>query len=568
MILSCRLSLLAAPFMALASIQVQASCMPQFDFNVKSFTSFNYTKLNSPAQQSDIEIQGKLSVISVKKGKDKNWWAIKADQVKSVQGQTEMPLPNYQHPFAFKLNELGLITEFYFADELDEQSQDQLKGLAYYLQYQKDLSKIENETDTLGEYRVNYQQKEQFLSFAKINYEHKNKQALNAFSHIDVLKSEQLITPSSCFLDTRSGIEKLKLVGQDLTFTSEQRLELKKLSQPFETSLFSMSDDLSLWQSNQVELSQAEKDKLKRELLAFVTEQDITQIDAHTLALLLKKYDAVIGELRGVILTNQISDNAQMRLFNALGQLDTSSSQVLLSDLLLGTEKQPQTQFRALRALTQGHHALSQQATDNLLALLNDGFLSQDAEVSSSFYMTLGILLNNRVDSATAQQLSQAIVEHITLSESENKTADLITALGNSRNEQHVELIDNYLTDTSSRVEKASIRALGMMQSDTAYQNLEKHFNRHSGRNTKTLLSALGNYEMKPKISDSVLNLAVNDTDDAVRYAAINALAKQPKNDGVKQTLRQALRTEKSKRNFKAIVKLLHAKPVAKENKG
>jgi len=75
---------------------------------------------------------------------------------------------------------------------------------------------------------------------------------------------------------------------------------------------------------------------------------------------------------------------------------------------------------------------------------------------------------------------------------------------------------------------------------------------------------------MKPKTSDSVLNLAVNDNDDAVRYAAINALAKQPNNEGIKQTLRQALRSEKSKRNFKAIVKLLHAKPPAlgKENKG
>lgn len=562
MILSCRLNLLAAPLVALASFQSQASafCQPQFDFNIKSFTSFNYTKLNSPAQQTDIEIQGKLSVISVKKEDEKNWWAVKADQVKTVQGQLSMPLPNYERPFAFKLNEQGLITEFYFADTLDTQSQDQLKGLAYYLQYQKNLSKITNETDTLGEYRVNYKQKENALSFAKVNYEHKNKQALNAFSHIEVEKSEQQITPSECFLDSRDGIEKLNLVGADLIFTSEQSFSVKKLKQPFETALFSMSDDLSLWQNTHVELTQAEKDKLKKELLAFVTEQDITQIDAHTLALLLKKYDAVIGELRDVILTNQISDNAQMRLFNALGQLDTPSSQVLLSGLLVGTEKQPQTQFRALRALTQGHQPLSQQATDTLLSLLNDGFLSVDQEVSSSFYMTLGILLNNRIGSTTAQQLSQAIVEHITLSESESKTADLITALGNSRDDQHVELIEDYLTDSSPRVEKASIRALGMMQSDSAYQNLEKHFNTHSGRNTKALLSALGNYDMKPKTSDSVLNLAVNDNDDAVRYAAINALAKQPNNEGIKQTLRQALRSEKSKRNFKAIVKLLHKK--------
>ncbi|TLX47007.1 hypothetical protein C1E24_10950 [Pseudoalteromonas phenolica] len=568
MILSCRLNLLAAPLVALASFQSQASafCQPQFDFNIKSFTSFNYTKLNSPAQQTDIEIQGKLSVISVKKEDEKNWWAVKADQVKTVQGQLSMPLPNYERPFAFKLNEQGLITEFYFADTLDTQSQDQLKGLAYYLQYQKNLSKITNETDTLGEYRVNYKQKENALSFAKVNYEHKNKQALNAFSHIEVEKSEQQITPSECFLDSRDGIEKLNLVGADLTFTSEQSFSVKKLKHPFETALFSMSDDLSLWQSTHVELTQAEKDKLKKELLAFVTEQDITQIDAHTLALLLKKYDAVIGELRGVILTDQVSDNAQMRLFNALGQLDTPSSQLLLSGLLVGTEKQPQTQFRALRALTQGHQPLSQQATDTLLSLLNDGFLSVDQEVSSSFYMTLGILLNNRIGSATAQQLSQAIVEHITLSESESKTADLITALGNSRDDQHVELIEDYLTDSSPRVEKASIRALGMMQSDSAYQNLEKHFNTHSGRNTKALLSALGNYDMKPKTSDSVLNLAVNDNDDSVRYAAINALAKQPNNEGIKETLRQALRSEKSKRNFKAIVKLLHKKPAPKQD--
>lgn len=572
MILSCRLNLLAAPIVALASFHSQASafCQPQFDFNIKSFTSFNYTKLNSPAQQTNIEIQGKLSVISVKKEDEKNWWAVKADKVKTVQGQFSTPLPNYERPFAFKLNEQGLITEFYFVDELDTQSQDQLKGLAYYLQYQKNLAKVSNEVDTLGEYRVSYQQQESTLNFKKINYEHQNKQVLNAFSHIDVEKSEQQIIPSECFLESRDGIEKLNLVGADLTFTSEQRFSVRKLQQPFETVLFSMSDDLSLWQSTQVELSPADKDKLKKELLAFVTQQDITQIDAHTLALLLKKYDAVIGELRGVILTNQISDNAQMRLFNALGQLDTPSSQTLLSGLLVGTDKQPQTQFRALRALTQGHHALSQQATDNLLALLNDGFLSQDAEVSSSFYMTLGIIINNRANSATAQQLSQTIVEHITLSENDNKTADLITALGNSRNEQHVELIDNYLTDTSPRVEKASIRALGMMQSDSAYQNLEKHFNRHSGRNTKALLSALGNYEMKPKTSDSVLNFAVNDDDESVRYAAISALAKQPNNEGIKQTLRQALSSEKSKRNFKAIVKLLHAKPPAPvpENKG
>ena len=278
------------------------------------------------------------------------------------------------------------------------------------------------------------------------------------------------------------------------------------------------------------------------------------------MSLLLKKYDAVLGTLRDVFVTQLLSDNAQMRLFNALGQLDTEASQLLLSNLLVDTEKLPVTQFRALRALTQGETALPQQATDTLLLLLNDGFLSLDSEVQSSFYMTLGILLNNRADSPAAKQLAQAITEQITLGENEAKTADLITALGNSRDEQHVALIEEHLTDASPRIEKASIRALGMMQSEEAYSNLEKHFSKHLGRNTKALVTALGNYQMQPKTSDSVLNIAVNDDDDNVRYAAINALAKQENQKGIKQTLRMALKTEQSKRNFKAIIKLLYKK--------
>ncbi|KTF16068.1 HEAT repeat domain-containing protein [Pseudoalteromonas sp. H105] len=546
-----RLLLQTAPLLALFSINTFATCQPQFKFEVESSTHFNYSKLNQPAQRSDIKIEGKLSVSAVNKGAAKNWWS--------------MPLPNYERPFAFKLDENGLISQFYFADETDSQLQDQLKGLAYYLQYQKTLSELESEHDTLGEYTAVYQQKvtadKPVLLFSKKNYQQKNTQKLAIFSHIDVLYSEHEITPSTCFLNDRQGNEKLRMVGQDLTFVSNQQFKINKLAHPFKTTLFTMPNDVLLWQSNQIPLTQAEKERLRKELLAFITQQDITQIDAHTLAILLKKYNAVIGALRDVILTKMITDKAQMRLFNALGQLDTAASQTLLSNLLQNTEKQPQIQFRALRALTQGTNVLSQQATDTLLSILNNGFLSQDSEVSSSFYMTLGILLNNRQNSEHSQQLSNAIVEHITLSENDDKKADLITALGNSRNEEHVALIDSYLNDSNPRIEKASIRALGMIQTQSAYSNLEQHFNRHSGRNTKAMVSALGNYQMQPKTSDAVLNLAVNNTDAQVRYASINALAKQQNNTGIKQTLRQALKNEKSKRNFTAIVEFLHAKP-------
>ncbi|KAF7787902.1 hypothetical protein PRUB_a2424 [Pseudoalteromonas rubra] len=557
----CRLTLLAAPWVALTSAQVTAGtlCQPQYQFDIKSQTSFDYIKLQSAPQTSMVHLQGKLSLKPAQKGEEHNWWAIKADQVAAVQGKERMPLPSYEHPFAFKLTDKGLISDFHFAGQLDQQTRDKLKGLAYYLQYQRDISEVSKEPDTLGQYQPAYQQVDKQLKMVKRHYSDFDRTQLTTFNRIDVLDSAHLITPDSCFLVHREGQEALVLSGTDLRFGSQQSYTLTQLSQPFNSALYELGTDLTTWQRTTAELSEAEKARLAAELQQLITGQDITQIDAHTLSILLKKYDAVIGTLAPLMLSGTLKDKAQMRLFNALGQLDSATSQQLLSQLLQA-EKQPLTQFRALRALTQGSAPLSQQATDMLLEMLANGFNTLDSEVESSFYMSLGTLLNNRRASDTAMQLSQAITEQITLGENEGKTANLITALGNSRDPQHEPLLNAYLSDNSARIEKASIRALGMMQTDTAYQNLEQHFFNAPARNKKALISALGNYQMSAKTSDTVLNMAVNDQDDAIRLAAINALASQQQKEGIKPVLRQALQSETSRRNFKAIIKLLHSK--------
>ncbi|TMP37567.1 HEAT repeat domain-containing protein [Pseudoalteromonas rubra] len=561
MINLCRLTLLAAPFAALTSFQVMAGtqCQPQYTFDIKTQTSFDYIKLQSAPQTSMVHLQGLLSLKPAKKEQEKNWWAIKADQVTAAVGKERMPLPSYEHAFAFKVTENGLISDFYFATTLDQQTQDKLKGLAYYLQYQHDISQVSKEPDTLGQYQPAYQHTGKQLKMVKQHYSNFDRTQLATFNRIEVLDSAHFITPSTCFIEHREGQEALALTGTDLRFGSQQSYTLTLAPQPFKSKLYELDNDLAAWQTTEAELSDAEKARLAAELNQLITTQDITQIDAHTLSILLQKYNAVIGTLAPLILSGELNDKAQMRLFNALGQLDSDTSQQLLSQLLLA-EKQPLTQFRALRALTQGNAPLSQQAADMLLGMLTDGFSTLDSEVESSFYMTLGILLNNRSGSDTATQLSLAITEQITLGENEGKTASLITALGNSRDPQHETLINAHLSDTSARIEKASIRALGMMQTDTAYQHLEQHFFKSPERNKKALLSALGHYQMSARTSDTVLNMAVNDQDDAIRLAAINALATQQQKDGIKPILRQALQSETSRRNFKAIIKLLHSK--------
>ncbi|MCF6437655.1 HEAT repeat domain-containing protein [Pseudoalteromonas sp. MMG022] len=556
-----RLPQLSVPLVALTSFysSAQINCQPQYHFDIKAHTSFNYAKLQSAPQTSMVRLQGVISIKPARKKEEQDWWGIKADNVVSVFEQSSTPLPSYEHPFAFKLNKKGLIDAFYFAEKIDKQTQDKLKGLAYYFQFQKDTSDIVAEPDTLGFYKPNYLYNQSQLHMSKQAYTRFDQTQLTTFNRINIIKSDHYILPSKCFLENREGSEALELVGQDLNFSSDQTYYITKMKKGFNSALFNMSDDISTWQPSHIELSEEEKARLAKALQQFITTQDITAIDAHTLAILLKQYDPVLGTLEQVILSTQLSDQAQMRLFNALGQLDSASSQKLLGHLLKA-QKQPQTQFRALRALSQGNSALSTQAGQLLLDMLNNGFITLDAEVESSFYMTLGILLYNRPSSDGTAQIKQAITEQIVLNESEMKTASLIGALGNSRAPEHEALITEHLSNKSVRIEKASIRALGMMQTPNAYKNLEQHFFDSPHRNRKAMVSALGSFQMSAKASDSVLNIAVNDSNDAIRYVAISALAKQHNQAGIKPILRQALTKETSRRNFKAIVELLHAK--------
>ncbi|BBN80730.1 hypothetical protein PA25_07150 [Pseudoalteromonas sp. A25] len=556
-----QLAQLSAPLVALTSfyLSAQNDCQPQYQFDIEAHTSFNYVKLQSPPQTSTVRLQGAISIKPARNGEEQNWWAIKADNVVSVFNQSTTPLPSYEYPFAFKLNKNGLIKAFYFFENIDKQTQDKLKGLAYYFQYQKDTSSIQVEPDTLGYYQPTYQSNQNQLKMSKQTYAQFDQTQLSTFSRINIIHSEHNITPSKCFLKSRKGSEVLELIGQELNFGSNQSYRITKIDSGFQSTLFDMSEDVTQWQTSSVQLSEEEKARLAKALHQFITTQDITAIDAHTLATLLKQYDSVISTLKPIILSAQLSDAAQMRLFNALGQLDSASSQILLGHILQA-HKQPQTQFRALRALSQGSAALSEQTNQLLLEMLNNGFITLDAEVESSFYMTLGTLLYNRPSSDNSEQLRQAITEQIVLNENEVKTASLISALGNSRSPDHEALLSEHLSSKSARIEKASIRALGMMQTPNAYQNLERHFFDSEKRNKKALVSALGRYQMSPKASDRVLNIAVNDSNDGVRYAAISALAKQKDQAGIKPILRQALSTETSRRNFKAIVELLHAK--------
>jgi hypothetical protein len=552
--------MLAGAFCALANVQcVQAFCSKQYGFSIGTHTIFNYDQIKDQGQQTHITLSGVLTVKEAQFKGENGWWAIKADNVYAGNGQYATELHNYTLPFAFRLTQQGLISEFWFSAQLDKQAQDQLKGLAYYFQFQRDPKKpLTREQDTLGQYAVSYVFKENHIQFNKKTYQLADR-GNGALQTVKIESSDHKVISSTCFFTSREGEESLIFSGQSnsLNLKTKQQYRLTLAQKAYPSVLLSMPTNIHHWQQ-QITLSKAELTTLTQSLRRFVLNHDLTQIPAHTLAQQLAKFDAVIDSLSHDILEKKLTDRAQMRLFNALGQLDSSNSQQLLGYLLVQAEKNPLIQFRALRALSQGQNSLTPELTSLLKAQVETGFNSLDSEVTSSFYMTIGAMLYERQPNVQAQKLHDALSEQLSLETNNKIQSALITSLGNSRNEQHFEQIDRFVNDTNKSVQKASLRALGMLGTTQAYESLEKQLAQPTHNNQVALLSALVNYQLKPAASDAVLAIAVNDLNEESRYAAIKTLAEQNNQTGIKQTLKSALRSEKSRRNFQAIVELLN----------
>lgn len=552
---------LAGALFVLANIQyVMASCSSQYDFNISTETTFNYNQIKNQGQQTHINLSGQLTVKEALFKSELGWWAIKADNVSSGSGEVTSELKQYTIPFAFKLTEKGLISDFWFSTLLSEQEQAQLKGLAYYFQFQRDPKrKLVLEQDTLGKYEATYAFEGDIIKLNKQTYKLPQKKE-DALQTIQVVFSEHKIIPDGCFFIERKGEESLifNTKSNSLNLKVAQNAHFTLIKQPYSSLLFSLPAEINNWPKSNKTLTKAELAELEKALKQLMFENDLTKVPAYQLAQQLSEFDAVISTLSNVLLGGKITNSEQMRLFNALGQLDSANSQLLLGRLLIEAEKDPLMQFRALRALSQGQNPLSHELASILKTQIEIGFTSLDSEVTSSFYMTIGAMLNSRQPNHQSQQLHTALSEQLALETNSTTQSALITSLGNSRDEQHFAQIDSYINDTNKRVQKASFRALGMLQTPQAYESLEKQLTKQTDNNQEALLNALAHYQLKSSASDTVLSIAVNNPNEKSRYAAIQALANQSDQTGLKQTLKAALHSETSRRNFQAIVELIH----------
>ncbi|MCE2572201.1 HEAT repeat domain-containing protein [Motilimonas eburnea] len=543
---------------------VQATqCQRQYQFSINTQTHFS---MQSPLPSS-LTMKGVISITPVQY-QEQAWWGVKADNVILTSNGINDRDPSFEAPFAFQIDKQGLIKAFWFAPHLSANQQQQLQGFAYYFQYLSGPNTTKAkptrlEQDNLGQYQVRYStNQQQQLQMQKTAYRLTQASAANAFRHIEVKQSLHTITPEQCWFSQRHGTEQLNLIGQadELSFNTKQSYQLSLLSQAQPSELFSLPAKVEDWPvNNQPTLSEAQLNELSARLDHFLTNTDLLALDGFSLAAKLREFDAVLQRLPDTLNQLNLSDKAQMRLFNALGQVDSPQSQLTLVRFIDHQDSAPNTRFRALRALENGQAPLGNAASQAIIDLLQN--TSELGEQAGSFIMTLGAMLGRRQDNENSQLISEQLLDKLTTSKDDNLAASIITAFANSADEQYTDVVLGYTNSPSSAIQKASARALGSFATPRAYQGLQTMLTpERKERVQQAVLTSLGNYQLDTNTRKDVYQYAATAKQDKVRYAAIQALANQHYADRNKQ-LRTLLNNETSRRNFTAIVKALHQKP-------
>lgn len=537
----------------LLSFPCVAGVVMQFDLKVVTKTKQELLK-----NTTEVSLASVITLKLLKADQEGKWWGIKADNLRLNETYSD---ESYELPFAFRLDNKGMINHFWFPDDLSDAHIQKLKGLAYYFQWQDPVQDQDlTEQDNTGIYDAKYMTSESRLIIKdKLSYQPaKDYQIKIIQSHHEILKATN-------FFEYSAGIEKL-LFEHDITMMnliSKQKYEIKVRDSILPSTILDLPSDLSLWHidnkkdttnNNDIELQQSM-------LIMILANQDLTHIPSSELALQLSKYSEGLDAIQLMITNDQIDESSYLKLFNALGQIDNKSSQLLLSTLIINKEIADDVKFLSMRALTKGQSALTLNTSNNILILLEEGVDSDDIVLRSSIIHGIGTILGQRLSNQLSLDIKDALVAKMRSENSDIELSTLISSIGNTKDPEYIVDLQEYKDSASSQVRSSLAETLGRIESDESHiiltEMLTSEFN-GSSIVQSSILKSLKNYPIDDKTIKLTLSYIDKSANEGVRFDAIDLISKKKISKKNKNILNSLMTKETNKKNFTAIANLLH----------
>lgn len=571
-----------------SNLNEDLECQHSYQLKIKTRTEFEFQG-NAVTRHN---LEGKLSIRKLKPStvptKPGQWWGLQLTEGFQKANGQQAPLdPIYAIPFALLKDPKGRIQDFYFPGDWDKDQTDQLKGLAYYLQFSLE-SATREEQDTIGRFTTDYdvtpakttnnssnqhkeiiKTKKAYLDFSNVSNtkrtspSNSNRSNNGAFNEVNITDSEQRITTSECWFKSSRGKESLEITGFNNSYVMETHQSFKILALPNQVpaELWLLPANHQLWQIKKEtkELSDEELKAIEEELTQVLKSTDILTMNGRQLASFLEQFDPAINTILDLIQDKQFSDSELKRLFNALGHLDTPNSNQLLMTAISEADLNEENRFRAMRAITQGTTPITLALKEQMIDLLQtQNFIGSDA-LRGSAIMSLGAVIQRREHNEHSDDVLYAIQGQMTTDTSPNERAAIAASLGNTGDERVLKTLAQFATDEHDRVRANVATSFGQIAHPEAKQILSDMLKREADNKPKqAAVNALRNFKLNSSEITSVEQVAKSSKSERTRRYAIQTLGAQTEHsEQIKSAMKRVMKTETSKRNFVQAAKIL-----------
>lgn len=584
------LALLLAPLSVFANTAPEQKCSASYALKVNTQTVFDF----QGASVTRHKFTGFLSVrpmpLSHSEVEGATWWGLQMTEVTQMgNGQKMADDLVYSLPFAVLRAADGRLLDYKFPAKIDPESQDKLKGLTNYLQFPASKAQVlatqhRQEIDTIGAVQVAYydeqsktsiksddpslyefkRQKVQYESYENVHTS--SHQVGQALQKIDVVESNQYVTINDCWLESTRGAEKLHIAspGNGYKMDTQQSYSVVKKLKLVDSLLWQMPEQVALWQvqeTKDVELTPEQLKALAAKLRQDLQNMNLLELRGSQLGEWLKQFEPVIHVVGDMIKEGLFDDKQNMRVLNALGQMDTANGNKLLVNLMGDAELDETNRFRAMRAITTGTSALTPELTEQMVELLlNEDFPGSET-IRGSALMALGAVIERREGNEHSERLLNELTNKLTASSSEGEQAALVASLGNSRKPEVVETLTDYSQSDSPRVRANAAASLGQVGDEKAHKALSNMLHAESNpKAQQAVVGAMANFELSPSDIGKVTDIAKASKSERTRGNAIKALANQG-HEGplVQQKLKELMKSEGSRKNFALAARSLTA---------
>ena len=489
-------------------------------------------------------------------------------------------------PFAVKVsNNSGEVLDYRFNAKLKAADQQKLIALYRAFHRAKPPENLQGdkywikERDDIGQYKSLYtvladnKLKRNKLSYLESTDTRQSTNAAKKLMQLEVaniISDEFIFENDKCWLTKTLGNSHIQVSSSDGNMNIEvlQTLSLNRSNQsiPDDARLLQLPEDPNQWENLSTDwvYPKAPPQPLKN-TEAFITalkSMDWLEGDRKTLLQFLYDNDQYLMSLKELISTKSIADPLESKLFMYLGKHDSVNSKQLLTEVFVEPGLfSPNQRFRSLMALKYSEKPLTDLQVEAIFEYsMSYGLDEENSKLAHSALMVMGAIAKNQQGSEFSTQLTQKLADSLSSSATEQKASALITALGNSGDYDHQQLIGDYLAGDSPRLRLNAAEALAKMPSKTSLNYLSNQLNQETDSKAQgAILKAMGNNELDAEQVDSIYAFADASNPRDIRSAAISALSQQAKSKPeVKSRLKALVKTETNQKNLRQLMKALY----------